>query len=421
MSTDLGRGTMTVIKTDTFDETGQENSFTLLDIATGLALRKRFIALFTLAATLLGGIVAVLLPTRYTAVTKIIPPQQAQSSAAALLSSLGSNPIGALVAGAGKDLIKNPGDLYVGILKTRPIADALIHRFDLQKVYRDRDMTSTRKDLAGYTDIVAGKDGMISVAVEDKDKKRATDMANAYIEEARGLTKGLALTEASQRRLYYEEQLKSAKDSLATAEAEFKQAQEKSGILQVDAQARVLIEGVGALRAHIVAKEVELEALRSFATDQNPQVVMAQRELAGMQMELSRLEKQSNGSDIYDLSLKNAPGAGLAYIRALRELKYREALFELLVKQYASAKMDEARDAPMVQIVEPAIEPDRSSFPHRPLMIVLSSALGFLAACLIVSVGMSVSRARADPRQAEQLRSLRAAFFGKGRRSGRDF
>jgi len=148
---------------------------------------------------------------------------------------------------------------------------------------------------------------------------------------------------------------------------------------------------------------------------------MTQRELAGMQMELSRLEKQSNGSDIYDLSLKNAPGAGLAYIRALRELKYREALFELLVKQYASAKMDEARDAPMVQIVEPAIEPDRSSFPHRPLMIVLSSALGFLAACLIVSVGMSVSRARADPRQAEQLRSLRAAFFGKGRRSGRDF
>jgi len=264
MSTDLGRGTMTVIKTDTFDETGQENSFTLLDIATGLALRKRFIALFTLAATLLGGIVAVLLPTRYTAVTKIIPPQQAQSSAAALLSSLGTNPIGALVAGAGKDFTKNPGDLYVGILKTRPIADALIHRFDLQKVYRDRDMTSTRKDLAGYTDIVAGKDGMISVAVEDKDKKRATDMANAYIEEARGLTKGLALTEASQRRLYYEEQLKSAKDSLATAEAEFKQAQEKSGILQVDAQARVLIEGVGALRAHIVAKEVELEALRSF-------------------------------------------------------------------------------------------------------------------------------------------------------------
>jgi tyrosine-protein kinase Etk/Wzc len=411
MSTDGGHGTMTMIEDDAFDETGHGNSFTLLEIATGLALRKRFIAKFTLAATLLGVIVAVLLPTRYTAVTKIIPPQQSQSSTAALLSTLSNNPIGALVAGASKDIIKNPSDLYVGILKTRPIADALIHRFELQKVYRDRDMTSTRKDLADYTDIVSGKDGLISVTVEDKDKKRAAAMANAYVEEVRGLTKGLALTEASQRRLFYEEQVKEAKDSLSNAEAEFKQAQEKSGILMVDAQAKVLIEGVGALRAHIVAKQVELQALRSYATDQNPEVAIIQRELAGMQAELTRLEKQSNGSDIYNLSLKNAPGAGLAYLRALRELRYREALFELLIKQYASAKMDEARDAPLIQVVEPAIEPDRSTFPHRTLIILLSAVLGLLVACLVVSVSMRVSRA--DPRQAEQLRSLRAAFLGK--------
>ncbi len=411
MSTDGGHGTMTMIEDDAFEETGHGNSFTLLEIATGLALRKRFIAKITLVATLLGVIVAVLLPTRYTAVTKIIPPQQSQSSTAALLSTLSNNPIGALVAGASKDLIKNPSDLYVGILKTRPIADALIHRFDLQKVYRDRDMTSTRKDLADFTDIVAGKDGLITVAVEDKDKKRAAAMANAYVEEVRGLTKGLALTEASQRRLFYEEQVKEAKDSLSNAEAEFKQAQEKSGILMVDAQAKVLIEGVGALRAHIVAKQVELQALRSYATDQNPEVAIIQRELAGMQAELTRLEKQSNGSDIYNLSLKNAPGAGLAYLRALRELRYREALFELLIKQYASAKMDEARDAPLIQVVEPAIEPDRSTFPHRTLIILLSAVLGLLVACLVVSVSMRVSRA--DPRQAEQLRSLRAAFLGK--------
>jgi len=413
MSTNIRLGAITTIDDDPLDETSQSSSFSLLDIATGLALNKRFIAKFALAATLLGAVVAAILPTRYTAITKIIPPQQTQSSAAALIGSLGNNPIGALVAGASKDLIKNPSDLYVGILKTRPIADAIIHRFDLQKVYRDRDMTGARKDLADYTDIVTGKDGMISVAVQDRDKNRAAAMANAYIEEARGLSKGLALTEASQRRLYYEEQLKSAKDSLADAEAEFKQAQEKSGILQVDAQAKVLIEGVGAIRAHIVAKQVELHTLRSYATDQNPQVVMIQREIAGLQVELSRLEKQSNGPDIYDLSLKNAPGAGLAYIRAFRELKYREALFELLLKQYATAKMDEARDAPMVQIIEPAIEPDRSSFPHRTLIVALSFVLGLLAACLIVSVKMSLSRAHADPTQAERLRSFRAALRGK--------
>ncbi|HWZ46017.1 MAG TPA: Wzz/FepE/Etk N-terminal domain-containing protein [Candidatus Saccharimonadales bacterium] len=414
MKNDGGSRTATLIDDSPFEELGQGRDFTLLEIVTTLALRKRFIAKVTLGATLVGCLGAVLMPYRYTAVTKILPPQQSQSSAVALLNSLGNNPIGALAATAGKDLgIKNPAELYLGILKTRPIADALIHRFNLQKVYRARDMTGARHDLAAHTDMVVQKEGLISVSVQDRDKKLAADLANGYIAEVRELTKGLAFTEASQRRLFYEEQLKAAKDELIDAEAGFKQSQEKNGILQVDAQAKVLIEGVGALRAHLVAKQVELEALRSYATDQNPEVAIIQRELAGLQSELHRLEKQGSGSDIYELSLKNAPEAGLAYLRALREVKYREALFELLTKQYAAARLDEARDAPLVQIVELAIEPERCSFPHPALLVPLFSGLGFLVACLLITITMAVARARADPRQAENLRALRAAIFGR--------
>jgi tyrosine-protein kinase Etk/Wzc len=386
-----------------------------MHVATALALRKRLIAKITLAATAMGAVVAFLIPNRYTAVAKILPPQQSQSSAtAALLSSLANNPMGALAASAGRDFgFKNPNDLYVGILKTRPIADALIRRFELQKVYRDKDMTSARKDLAARSEIVSGKDGLISISVEDTDKTRPAALANAYVEEARNLTKGLALSEASERRIFYEEQLKEAKDELANAEVVFKQAQQKSGIIQVDAQAKALIEGIGALRAHLAAKQVELRALRSYATDQNAEVALVQQEIAGMQHELDRAERQGAGSSGYDFSLKNVPESGLAFVRAFREVKYRETLFELLARQSEGARMDEAREAPLIQVVEPAIDSDRASFPHRTLIIAFSSLFGCLATCLVIIIGVRQTHAQEDPRYTEQRRALRDALLGK--------
>jgi len=416
MSKENGERTVAVLLNEPFpDELVVERSpVSMLDVVTWLALRKRFIAKATLGAAVAGTILAFLIPNRYDAEVKILPPQQAQSSAAALLSSLSNSAMGALAASAGKDLgLKSTSELYIGLLKTRPVADALIHRFDLQKVYRAKTMEDTRKSLARSTEIVVGKDGFISVSVEDKDKKRAAAMANAYIEEVRNLSKGLALTESSARRSFYEEQLKQAKEDLANAEIEFKQAQQRSGIIQVDAQAKVLIESIGTLRAHLAAKQVELQALRSYATDQNADVAMVQHEIAGIQTELNRLERQNPGTDSYEFSLKNAPESGLAYIRAFREVKYRETLFELLARQYEAARIDEARDAPVIQVVEPAIEPERKSFPHRGRIILLSAALGCFVACLVVIIGVRQSQAKTDPRYAARLLAFRKALFSK--------
>lgn len=405
-----------VLDDDSFLEKAQdspEDASNFLELATALARRKWFLLKLTLAATAIGAIVAFLLPNRYTAETKILPPQQqAQSSASALLGSLGGGSLGSLASAAGVN-IKNPNDLYVGMLKTRSIADALIRRFDLQKIYRAKDMTAARNKLAGETDIVVGKDGMISVSVEDTDKKRAAAMANAYVEELRNLTKGLALTEASQRRLFYEEQLKQSKDDLADAEVALKQAQQKSGMIALGEQEKTMIESFAALKAHIVAKQVELQALRSFATDQNPQVAIAQSELATMQAELARLQRQSGGPESYELALKDVPAAGLEYIRAARELKYRETLFELLARQYEVARLDEARDAALIQVVEPAVEPDLKSFPQRTLTTVLCALLGLFVACLTVILGRWRARAQADPMRAGHLEALRDAVLSK--------
>src|SRR5262249_23748947 len=147
-------------------------------------------------------------------------------------------------------------------------------------------------------------------------------------------TQGLALTEASQRRLFYEQQLKQAKEDLATAEIDLKLAQQKSGVIQLDAQAKAIIEAIGRARAAISLKRVELQTIRMYATDESPMVATARRELAAMQAELDRLEKQSGGPDTYEVALKDVPGAGVQYIRALREMKYRETLFEVLARQY---------------------------------------------------------------------------------------
>jgi uncharacterized protein involved in exopolysaccharide biosynthesis len=404
-----------VLDDDSFVEParGSAEGSNFLELATALARRKWFLLKIMLGAAGIGLIVALLLPNWYTAETRILPPQQqAQSSATALLSSLAGSGLGSLASAAGMN-IKNPNDLYVGMLKTRPIADALIRRFDLQKVYRARDMTAARKKLAEETSIVSERDGMISVSVEDKDKKQAAAMANAYVEELRNLTKGLAITEASQRRLFYEEQLKQAKDDLAGAEVALKQAQQKSGMIQLDAQAKSIIETIGNLRARIAAKKVDIQALRSFATEQNAQVGVAESELAGMETELSRMEKRSGGADSFDLSLKNVPEAGLQYIRAARELKYRETLFDILARQYEVARLDEARDAALIQVVEPAVEPERKSFPPRALIIILCAFSGLLLGSLVVIAGQWKAQAQADPARAGKVRALRDAILSK--------
>jgi tyrosine-protein kinase Etk/Wzc len=392
----------------------QEEQGNFLELATALAQRKWFILKITGAAAVVGLAVALLIPNRYTANTKIMPPQQQQSSAAAMLSSLSGSAVGSLASAAGKDLgIKNPNDMYVGMLKSRPVADAIIRRFELQKLYGQKDMTDTRKKLADYTEIISEKEGFISIAVEDKQKKRAAEMANAYIEELRNLNKGLAVTESSQRRLFYEQQLGQAKDELANAEVALTLAQHKSGMIQLDAQAKTMIEAVGKLRADIAAKQVRLQALRTFSTDQNADVEVAQQELAQMQTELRNLEKKSGSAGSYELSLKDVPDAGAEYVKAEREVKYRATLFDVLAKQYEAARIDEARDAPVIQVVEPAIEPDKKSSPKRSIIVVLSAMSGMFLGCLIAALGQWKSMVQADPRRAEQIKAFRAAVTGK--------
>jgi len=252
-----------------------DDQVSLLDVLIVLAKHKRLVLGLPAAAALVSAVVSLLLPNYYTGTTKILPPQQTQSTSA-VLAQLGN--LAGLAGSAGAGL-KNPNDLYVGMLKSRTVADNLIQRFDLNKLYDQSYQSSTRKRLEKETTITAGKDGIISIQVDDKDPKRAAELANAYVDELFKLTKVLAVTEASQRRLFFERQLEQAKDSLARSEASTRQALQKGGLVLVEGQGRVMAETSARLRAEITVKEIQIGAMRTFASDQNPELQRTQQQV----------------------------------------------------------------------------------------------------------------------------------------------
>jgi len=377
----------------------------ILDLLIVLSRRKRLILSATLTAALLSAAVSLLLPNRYTATTTILPPQQSQSLAASMIGQLGA--LGPMAAMAQKDLgLKNPNDLYVGMLRSRTAEDGLIRRFDLLRIYHDRKMSDARRDLERASSIAVGKEGFVTISVEDKGRSRAPQIANAYVDELRQLTQDLAVTEAGQRRLFFERQLELAKNNLAGAEQALKETEQKTGLIQLDGQAKAIIDSVVKLRALIAAKEVELQGMRLFSTEQNPDVKLGEEQLSGLRTQLALLERQSGGPGDVQVPAGSVPEAGLQYARKLRDLKYSETIFEMLAKQYEAARLDEAKTAAVIQVLDPAIEPDRKSSPKRGLIIFGAMGLGFLGSAGYTIVAAAFTEMRLDPGTQYRLDAL---------------
>lgn len=388
-----------------------EREASLLDVVAQLIEQKRFIARFVLGSLVFGVIVAFLLPVRYEASIVMLPPQQNSSMGSALLGQLtNGGSLGALASLAGGSLpIKNPADMYVSLVTSRTIEDALVQRFQLMAEYREKRISDARKVLESRTTATAGsKDGLIRITVEDRDPQRAAELANGYIEEFRKLSASLAITEAARRRQFFEQQLQQAKDDLSTAEEAMQATQRSTGVLQIDSQARSLIESAAILRGQVVAKQVQIQSMRSFAAEENPQLVLAKQELAALQAQLDRLagSQQDGGSDI-NLSKGRVTGAGLEYVRRLRDLKYHETVFELLAKQFEIAKLDEAREGSIVQVVDAAVPPDKRSSPHRLLIVISLSILGLVLAGFWVVLRQRWANALDLPENRQKLDAIR--------------
>ena len=383
----------------------------MLDLLIVIGRRKKFLAVSTLAVVAVALIVTLLIPKRYTATTTVLPPQQGSSLSAALLSQVGN--LGALGSLAGGSLgLKNPADMTIALLKSRSVEDAMIQRFDLMKLYKEKRLSDARKSLENHTSIDSNiKDGLIRIEIEDRDPKRASDMANAYVDEYQKFSQHLAIGEAGQRRLFFERQLVEAKNNLAGAEEALKASQQKSGMIQLDSQARALIESVAALRAEIAAKEVEIRSLSLSETPNNPDIRMAREQLAALQSQLRRIGGTQSGEDS-DLIVPRGkiPEAGMDYIRKLRDVKYNEMIFELLAKQFEVAKLDEAREGAIIQVVDPAVPPDKKSFPKLRLIVPGVTFVWVLLAIFGILFLEGIRRAGQRPEDYHRLQALKAIW-----------
>lgn len=367
-----------------------------------LAKYKKLILGFPVAVAALAAAVSFALPVEYKATATLLPPQQSQSSAVALLSQLG----GIAGAAAGAAGLKNPNDLYVGMLKSRTIADKLIARFNLKRVYDIESMDKVRLRLDKESDFNSGKDGLITIEVEDRDPQRVAQIANAYVEELLALTGELAVTEASQRRLFFQKQLEKAKDNLAKAEIKLKSALDTKGVVSVDIQSRAMIETVGKLRAQISLKEIELNSMRAFVTENNQDFRRTQEELNSFRAELSRLENgQGDGASRNDVAKSNS---GLENIKILRDVKYYEMLYELLAKQYEAARLDESKDSPVVQVLDKAVVPVERDKPKRTIIVLLAGVFGGVLAVAWAFISESKKRVSRTTTGAAQLAELRS-------------
>lgn len=364
----------------------REKDHPLLEWLIVLARRKSFILKFVCAAALGALVIALLLPDTYTASAGVLPARRDQSLSAELTKQL-SFPRGS-----------NLSDLCVAMLHSKTVANRLIDRFDLMKAYGARLRTDAGKVLAKRTEINLGKDGVVSISVDDRNPQRAADLTNGYVEELEAVAKSLAVAQAHKQREFFANQVTAASGKLANAEQSLKKTEEKTGLVVFDPQTQTLIQAAAAMRARVAAQEVRVEWMRSFAAPENPGLVRATQELAALRDQESKLEKGDEHGTGIDVPLGNVPAASVEYERSLREVKFRESLVSLLKAQLEVVSVDEERASlmvqPVVQMLDKAVPPEKASAPHRFLIVLSVISLAILLAVLVVSAMEKVDRAK---------------------------
>lgn len=395
----------------------EQKGFDLFDFLLVLTEGRKTIAICVLTFVALGGVFCILAKPTFTATALILPPQQGQSLASMMgqLSALAS--LTGMSSGGGNPL-KSPADMYVGILESRTISDHLISRFHLQELYKTRKMEDTRVKLKSNTRFLVGKDGLIHISVDDHDPNRASEMANGYLDELYSMNSHLAISEAAQRRVFFDQELAGERSELAVAEEDLKKTAEKTGVIHLGGQAESIIRSLATLRAQIASREVTINSMSMFATEQNPVAVRAREEINSLREQLSKLEKDPRNPELSStvgIPAGRLPEISLEYARKLREVKYHETLFELLAKQYEAARIDEAKAAPVIQVVDRAVAPDQKSGPHRALVILGCALIGFFIGYLVCLGLRAFRRAAQVPEYAIKLALLRDGFrFNRG-------
>ncbi len=376
-----------------------EGRIDYVELLLPVARNWRSFASVVIVAGVLGTAYAFTMTPIFTARALFIPPQQQQGGASAALAQLGAL---AGVAGIGGG--KSTADEYVALLQSVTVGDRMVDKFGLMSVYNAQFRDKARDVLGKSSSFAVGKkDGLITVAVDDADPKRAAAMANQYVEELRRLTSTLAVSEAQRRRMFFEEKLKETKDRLTTAQIALQGSGFSEGALK--AEPRAAAEGYAKLQAELTTSLVMLQTMRQSLADSSTDVQRQLATVAALRDQLQTMEKSGNA---------NGGGNQSDFVGKYREFKYQETLFDLMARQYELARIDEAREGALIQVVDPALPPEHKSRPARLQFGLATAAVVGLAYALFLVLRGRFLANLADPRRAERWAALRAAFRRHG-------
>ncbi len=346
------------------------DELTLQDYISVVSRRRRMVGAVTASAFVIAVIASLLLPRQFASTASIMPPRDEGllSSGAWLSQAPGLAALSGSIPG-----LKSPSDLWVGILKSRSVADSIIERFGLRELYGKKTVHETRASLSKKVRIEKTKEEIISVKVLDRSPERAALIANAFVEELDKVLGRSAMTSGQRMRAFAEKRLKESRQELERAETELKAFQERHKAVSLDSQSKAIIEAIGTVKGQLMAKEVELSTLLSFATEENPAAGVLKAEVLGLRQKLRELESGRPAARDIFIPTDNIPGISFRYATLLRDAKVQQTLFELLTQQYEMARIQEAKDSPTVQVLDIAVPSDRKASPRRALIVVSST------------------------------------------------
>jgi len=349
---------------------------------------RRFLFLVGMSAMFASALIAILIPVRYQSVTRLMPPDGQSSSGLGLLAATaGRNGAEGATGFAGDILgVKSSGALFVGIVNSQTVQDALINRFQLMKEYRDTKIEDARKDLLARTDVSEDrKSGIISIAVIDHDPNRAAAMAQSYVKELDGLVAHVSTSSARRERIFLEERLEKVKKDLDAAAKSFSEFASKNTAIDIPAQGKAMVEAAATLQGQLIAAESEVSGLRQIYTDDNVRVRAAEARVEELKRKLNEIGGAGTQGDLKNdnslyPSIRKLPLLGVTYADLYRQTKVQETVFELLTEQYELAKVQEAKEIPTVEVLDPAIVPTKKSFPPRTAITLVGTLLGLMLA-----------------------------------------
>lgn len=344
-------------------DVGDEIELNFVDTVRRVIRGRRALLVFTLAGCMLGAVIALTWPHWYEAQAVFLPPESPEAAI----------PTPSLL------LKQDQSDMYLGMLSSRSVADFVIDHVGLMNIYRAKTRSDARTALRGSSKFLISKSKLISVTITARQPQLAADIANAYLDALYHLNGTMVSSAAEHRRVFFEEQLESQKNSLSEAEVELKKAEEETGIVLPEGEAQAGLRATADLQANINAAEARLSAVQVGATDQNPRVIEAQAQIAELKAQL--LRQQAN-------SKARLPGAGLAssadlprleleYLRKMRDVKLRELIYTSLTQQYEKARIGSLDTGPQLQIVDRAVIPERKAGPPRKWILLGGATLGF--------------------------------------------